>query len=163
MSFETFKPSEPGILTGTVRVIAANDSLVWVQAEQQSACGGCAQTERCGTNAVTRYLDRKAQQFQLTNDFDAKIGDRLEVGIRTETLLKVSALIYLLPLAGLGLGAIMGVRFDDGDVVTLLSGLLGLMAGFFAAKSLVTRNGLSSSVEPFFLRKLEPNNQKSGY
>lgn len=72
-------------------------------------------------------------QTELTLKGNANIGDSVVVNMPTETVLKASALAYLLPLAGLIVGLFIGNTIN-GDVTALIGGLLGLSIALLAIK-----------------------------
>lgn len=148
-------PSD-GMIRGTVRVTAVRGERAWVESESQTACGGCAATGSCGTHAISRYFGNKVVPLELNNDFDGNIGDRLEVGLMSTTLLKVAALIYLLPLAGLAIGALTAAAFNGSDGLTVAFGLVGLISGLQVSRTLYASKRFAGAVVPVVLKKLEP-------
>lgn len=151
--------NDDGMVRGTVRVVAINHQRAWVEAESEAACGGCAVAKGCGTKAISGYFSKRNIPIEIANDFNGSVGDRIEVGLRNSTILKVSAVIYLLPLVGLMTGAITAELLQAGDSLVMILGILGLGCGFYAAKSLYVSQRFANAVTPVFLRKLEPAKQ----
>ena len=76
---------------------------VWVEAGQNSACGGCQQKASCTTNALGSVLKKKSVQVDC--DIQLKTGDEVMVAIDESLLLRASLLLYLVPLIALFTGA----------------------------------------------------------
>ncbi len=144
------------LICGIVRVVVVTDTKAWVESEAKSACGSCAMAKGCGTKVISGYFGKNAAPFEMANDFEGAVGDRLEIGIENTAILKASALIYLLPLAGLVIGAILGAALNTSDIFSAGLGLIGLMAGFFLARHL----SAATSIMPVFLKKLESTEEK---
>lgn len=153
---ETMQSDGDGVIRGVVRVVALNGERAWVEAESQSACGGCSAAKGCGTKSISRYFGNRTAPLEIVNDFNGLVGDRIEVGIKNSTVIKVSALIYLVPMIGLAGGAALGELLSAGDIVTMGLSLLGLAIGFYISRSLYISNRFAAAVMPVFLRKLEP-------
>ncbi len=147
---------QDGMVTGIVRIVAIKGEKAWVESESQSACGGCAVTKSCGTKAITKYFGKKSVPLEMDNHFNGYMGDRLEVGIKNSTILKVSALIYLLPLLGLIMGGLLGDLLSGSDFFAMVFSLLGLMVGFHLSRSLYVSESFAAAVAPVFLKKLAP-------
>ncbi len=106
----------------------------------------------CGTKVISGYFGKNTVPFEMANDFEALEGDRLKIGIDNATVLKAASLIYLLPLAGLVIGAVLGETLNTNDIFSVMFGLFGLIAGFSVARHLSS----AISIIPVFLKKLEP-------
>lgn len=142
------------MICGVVRVVAIEGTTAWVESETQSACGSCAMAKGCGTKVISGYFDKNIVPLEMVNNFDGVVGDRIEVGICNATILKVSALIYLLPLLGMIAGAILGASLNAGDFFSVLFSVLGLICGFTISRSLYFSARFAASIVPVFLKKL---------
>ncbi|BDM63625.1 sigma E factor positive regulatory protein RseC [Shewanella sp. NFH-SH190041] len=91
------------------RVIEQDDSgWVMVEVEMKSACSHCASSETCGSGAIAKAFSPKVQRFALPTSRPCQPGDLLKLGLPESVLLKAAALVYLLPVAGLLLGGLIG-------------------------------------------------------
>lgn len=142
------------MVCGIVRIVAIKGLAAWVESDNQSACSGCAVVKGCGTKAISGYFNKDIGPLEMVNSFDGIIGDRIEVGIYNSTILKVSALIYLMPLVGLIIGAILGDALGGSDLFSMAFGIIGFTSGFYISKSLYASKQFASSVMPVFLKKL---------
>ena len=145
---------QPGLLRGTVRIVSAVDNKVFVEAVDQSTCGSCAASSGCGTKLIVSAFGRKSAPLQMMNDFGGVVGDRLEVGISQATLLKLSALMYLVPLVGLIVGTVFGTLADLGDGYLLICGLSGALIGIGYSRSVYRSRRFGEAIAPVYLRKL---------
>ena len=84
-------------------VVKIENHQVWVESEQNSACGGCQQKASCTTNALGSVLKKKS--VPVDSDIQLKTGDEVMVAIDESLLLRASLLLYLLPLIALFTGA----------------------------------------------------------
>ena len=89
--------NEEGIVEKTYRDKAT------VRIQRSSACAHCQSRGACQT------LSDKEMLIDVTNDLDAKDGDRVEISIPTRSLLKLSLLVYFLPIVALVIGAAVAV------------------------------------------------------
>ena len=71
----------------------------WVKTKRSSACSSCASRSHCLTQGGDQMLV-KAQ-----NTARAKKGDEVELYLSTRTRLKGTAIVYLIPVLGLFVGA----------------------------------------------------------
>ena len=82
---------------GTVEKVEAE--WAWVKTKRSSACSSCASRSHCLTQGGDQMLV-KAQ-----NTARAKKGDEVELYLNTKTKLKGTAIVYLIPVLGLFVGA----------------------------------------------------------
>lgn len=143
-----------GIVYGVVKVVAIRGQLALVEPDNQSACGGCAMSKGCGTKMISGFFSRNMKPLEVLNDFDGDVGDRIEVGMSNAAILKLSALIYLLPLMGMILAALVAASLQMGDFYSLLYAMAGLAVGFFITKSLYSSHKLSTSISLIFQKKI---------
>ena len=84
-------------------VVKIENHQVWVEAGQNSACGGCLQKASCTTNALGSVIKKKS--VPVDSDMQLKTGDEVMVAIDENLLLRASLVLYLLPLIALITGA----------------------------------------------------------
>jgi sigma-E factor negative regulatory protein RseC len=84
-------------------VVKIENHQVWVEAGQNSACGGCQQKASCTTNALGNVLKKKS--VPVDSDIQLKTGDEVMVAIDESLLLRASLLLYMVPLIALFTGA----------------------------------------------------------
>ncbi|MDD1633147.1 MAG: SoxR reducing system RseC family protein [Methylococcaceae bacterium] len=84
-------------------VVKIENHQVWVEAGQNSACGGCLQKASCTTNALGSVLKKKS--VPVDSGIQLQAGDEVIVAIDESLLLRASLLLYLMPLIALFTGA----------------------------------------------------------
>jgi len=89
-------PREQGI----VKEITNKNAVVRVM--KTSAC------DHCGSRSSCHILSGREMLVEVANDLQAKVGDHVELRVPSGSLLKLSLLVYLLPVALLVVGAYVG-------------------------------------------------------
>ncbi|MEN8215403.1 MAG: SoxR reducing system RseC family protein [Pseudomonadota bacterium] len=116
-------------------VVEINDQFAVV--ETQGTSNHCSQCAGCGTAAL---LGQKARQVKALNHKGAKVGDQVVIGLEEQALLKSSLALYLMPILGLFAAAIgyemlvTSAQLPPSEILTVLAGLFGLLAGLKWAK-----------------------------
>jgi len=142
-------------------IVKIGQEGVFVETSRASACGSCSSKEGCGTSTLSQLLGNKASTFQVLNPIGAALGERVVIGMEEAALLKSSLLMYLVPLAFLLAGAILGgwlapVRLQDAYA---LGGMfVGLALGFVALKLISASAGTNSQFQPVILRRVFSQN-----
>lgn len=86
-------------------------------------------------------------------------GDAMMLTIGPSALVAGSALVYLLPLAGLVLGAVMAEWLVPGsEAVIPMAGIAGLVSGLLLVRTGLKHAGRPGRFEPVFLRTLPVSN-----
>lgn len=87
--------------------------------------------------------------IEVINDLHAKVGDRVEISVPTGSLLKLSLLVYVMPILALIVGAYVGgVWAESFEVELTLGSILG--------------GGLAMGITFYMLRKLDRAAQAKG-
>ncbi|CAM2938385.1 SoxR reducing system RseC family protein [Vibrio rarus] len=81
--------------------------------EQQTSCKGCASKSSCATGQVSKAIGNKQHAWTLTSKVKVQVGDIIEIGLPEKALLAAAALVYLIPLLFLFLGALVGAEISD--------------------------------------------------
>ena len=108
----------------------SNDGRAVVVAEKGQGCGSCSSVSHC-------HGGRSAGEHKTVvfNHVGAKVGDRVMLSVDSGTLLSRLALIYLVPVVIMLIGAFVGASMDGGGGVTsggqsVGYGLAGFVLGF---------------------------------
>ena len=89
-------PAEEGV----VEEIKNRNALVRVK--KSSACKNCASRDSCEVNSTRDML------VEVYNEVEAREGDWVELSIPAGSFLGLSIMVYLFPVAGLVVGALLG-------------------------------------------------------
>ena len=106
------------------------DGHATVTAERGQGCGSCSAAAQCHGGSASR-----THQTTALNQAGAKVGDRVMLTVASGTLLSRMAVLYLIPVAGMLIGAFSGTPATGGinaagDSRSILLGLTGFAAGF---------------------------------
>lgn len=107
--------TEEGIIEKT------QDNRARVRIERSSSCTQCESRGAC------RVVGGKAMVIDVSNPLRAKVGDRVEIGVPTQSFLKLTLLVYLLPVIALIMGAGLGRAW--GQTIGLESSLAAVLGG----------------------------------
>lgn len=108
----------------SARVSRVEGDTAWVVAEAPASCGVCA-GKGCGSSVFGRMLHAQDPEYPVENRIAAQPGDAVVVAVEDGALLGAALRAYVLPLALLVLGALVGAAFGDAGAVT--GGLIGLL------------------------------------
>lgn len=144
------------MLTEQIRIKRIEDNALVLETRRSSQCGACSLKQGCGHHLMDHFL--RGHQNELSTrigiDYPAasfREGDTVLLTMEEGVLLKASAILYGLPLAGL-LGAVLLAGMFSSHELTLLAGAFaGLAAGLLVARALspvVVAGGLSVSPLP---------------
>lgn len=129
------------------RVTALDGGYAYVSAKPSSACEGCSQKGVCHVLGGSGDVMIKA-----INEVRADVGDHVIVAVSSRTFFKASAVIYLLPVAALIAGGMVGKyiakSLNTGVSPELLSAIIGFVSlgiSFFIVKALSKKIGESKS------------------
>ncbi|WP_438971902.1 SoxR reducing system RseC family protein [Methylophaga sp.] len=115
-------------------VIRRDAHQVWVEAERQSTCGQCQARKGCGTGLLAKHIGQRFSRIAVKTNKNLKIGQNVVVSIPEQALLSGAFMMYLVPLLMLFASATLARMANSGELVEIIAGLSGLLAGFFLVK-----------------------------
>jgi sigma-E factor negative regulatory protein RseC len=118
---------------GVIEKIFRQKAVIRIQ--KNSACAHCDSRGAC------QVISDKEMLIEIANDLQAKVGDHVEISVKESSLVKLSLLVFFLPIVALVVGAYAGGALADSlDIDSTLSSVLGgaLAMGitFFALRRL---------------------------
>jgi sigma-E factor negative regulatory protein RseC len=133
------------------RVVSIENDWVWVETHQTTACKSCSAKAGCGQSLINSVFSGKRHYVKVAaNGIKDKVHlhDEVEIAIPENVMLRGSFLLYLLPLAGLIAGAIMGQHFisAQGD----LGSIAGAIAGFSITAVFIRWHSHRNSANPAY-------------
>lgn len=137
-----------------VTVVSVDGDSAFVETSGAAGCSSCAGVGGCGTRKLLAIFGNKSVALRVDNRFDAEVGDRVEIGIEHATILKLSALSYLMPLVGLTGGGAVGAVAGLGDVASFAFALIGLAAAFGYSRYLYSTARWEREIAPICLRRI---------
>ena len=116
---------------GVIEEIVQQKAVVRIQ--KSSACAGCDSRGSC------MAMEDKTMLIELANELQANVGDRVELGMRSGSLIKLSLLIYFFPVIGFVAGAFIAAAWAeslhiDSTTASLLGGIIVMAITFFVLK-----------------------------
>lgn len=141
------------------RVERLEGPSAWVQCSSRSACQRCASGQGCGGGLLGSLLGDRLHRVRVDmREIELRPGDQVELGIREIGLVWAAIIAYLLPLAGLLLGAIAAGAMAgfDSDGFTLAGGLAGLLLAIAASRRLSAHIGPRLDLSPHVVRIVGP-------
>ncbi len=137
---------------GIIEKIMDRKALVRIQ--QSSGCTTCESRHSCDVAS-----NKKKIVMEVANNLQAKIGDRVEISIPESSLLKLSLLVYLLPVVALLIGALMGSILahpfqTDSTLTSIIGGAIAMAVVFCVLKVLDRRTKTAEKYYPRMTRIL---------
>jgi len=113
---------------GVVEEIVQEKAVVRIQ--KSSACAGCESRGSCMST------EDKPMPVELANELQANVGDRVELGMPSGSLMKLSLLVYFFPVIGFVAGAFITAAWAeslhmDSTTASLLGGFVAMAIVFF--------------------------------
>ena len=141
------------------QVVEIIGSQLVLQAQTQSACGSCSASKGCGTSVLSKVIGRKFTRFQVENCIDAKVGDTVVVGISEDALLTGSMVMYIIPILGMLVFALLAnaslvSHVEYRDLSIAASGIMGLVLGSLLSRWYFQRQSSRQRFAPVVLRKI---------
>lgn len=136
-------------------VVAVGEGHVWLETQRRSSCGGCQASGGCGTATLTKLWPGRRNRVRAIAEPGLQPGDEVIVGLAEGALLRGAMLIYLLPLALLLVGALLGqtVFAGAGEEPVVALGIVGLGLGFLVVRVLSRRLRHDIRFHPVVLRR----------
>lgn len=138
-------------------VIEAQGEYVWVEAERQRGCCSCS-FEGCDSAVLAKVLGKRPVRVRALTQIPLHEGEEVIIGISENTLVKISLIVYLIPLLLMVFGAVLGDALfsGSGEGIAILSGVWGCVAGFVWLFIFSRRTQASREFQPVVLRRSIP-------
>ena len=116
-----------------------NKGVVTLQTIKSSACGRCKESDTCSTSILSKYFANKSIELNLDTDLPVKIGDYVTVGLEEQALVRLTVLIYFIPIIVMFVFAILGTFITDylnitNELLIIAFALIGLGGSFIGLK-----------------------------
>ena len=147
-------------LATVTKVVPAQQGFqVTLSCEQQTSCSSCQSSKSCGTGIVSKAFGNKTLFWRLQTTQALEAGEVVEIGLPEKSVLQSAALVYLLPLFFMMLGAWLGDQWlapmlGFGEGIVILTALLFIALGVGVAKHYAKVLELRSQQQVVLLRKL---------
>jgi sigma-E factor negative regulatory protein RseC len=144
--------TEEGIVTKVY------SSTAWVKCTKSAACESCSAKGFC--DSVGGGGSDDVVEVEAINAAGAKVDDRVTISFETSSLLKVSFLVYMVPVLFLILGVVIGDKIApifnyDQSIFSVFVGFLFLLAAFFFVKAKGKELSKKDEYQPKIIRILK--------
>ena len=142
---------------GTV-VCADRDGWAEVVTDKLEACANCASARNCASTCKSTRITSR-----VLNDVGAKEGDLVAIYMSSASVLKSAALLYLVPVAFLILGAIIGNAISErwtmaASSAAIIFSLVGFVLGVIFLAVFSKRHPAMHRLTPNITRIIVPAN-----
>lgn len=117
-----------------------------------SGCSSCSARAACGSYALSKIGPNIEHQLEVEIAQPLFLGQKVEVGIPEESLLRFAMLVYLTPLFGLFFAAGLAQFADLGQLLVAILGILGGFLGFFLARKIASYWRDETEFQPVILQ-----------
>ncbi len=119
------------MITEQAIVLRAAGPQVELELQRDSSCNGCELVDGCGVGALGRLLGRRRKSLVIDTDRRLQPGDRVVLAVPERALVRMSLLVYGLPLVGLLGGALLPAALWPGasDALAVVFGATGFAVG----------------------------------
>lgn len=138
---------EIGVITGQ------RTGWIEVTTELKSGCSGCEQRSRCGAGLLSKALPDRRGVLEFAIEHDFSLGDKVELLIPENVMVRFSLLMYALPLLIGALVALLshGLWSGSEGLVILLTFAsvavtLGCLKQYFKAHDTKIRKSLQIQI-----------------
>lgn len=140
---------------GVVIKLGERPNTAWVMTTRSGACESCASRENCHAGATGEH-----QEVEAMNVVGARAGDRIQLMIRTGSLIKATFLLYVFPVlcmlggavAGHLLAAALGVV--NNSALAAVVAMMALGAGLWVVRTRGRQLGQDVAYRPHIVRIL---------
>ncbi|MES9935164.1 MAG: SoxR reducing system RseC family protein [Sedimenticola sp.] len=140
-------------------VTASEEGFAIVETQRKSTCGGCEASSTCGTSVLSKVFGNRNNRFRVRDPIGVKPGEQVIIGLPEAALPKASFIFYILPLFAMLLGAILGEwfagqnNFSTTEPMTIICGLLGLLAGLLGVRRFSLKASRNNQYQAVILRR----------
>lgn len=123
------------MVTEVAQVIDVQGDFALVECISKSACGSCHAADNCGNSSIAKAFKPHTNRFQVKMKYPVLPGQRIQIGLPAQSVVRSAMLVYLLPLVVMVFGVAIAVGlFGNSDGVALAGCAIGAVIGFFGAR-----------------------------
>ena len=126
------------------------DRKAIVRVQKSSACAQCSSRDSCN-------IPDRVVELEVSNDLQAKVGDHVEISVPEGAIVKLSMLVYLLPIIALMIGAFAGGLLAEAFRInstpaSVFGGVLLMVITFYGLRRLERAKNLGNKYQPRMTR-----------
>ncbi len=144
----------------TGQIVDVQGAFAWVESEPSSSCGSCAVNKGCGTGAIAKVLGQRRVRLRVLNRIEARVGDRVVIGVPETGLLRGALAVYAAPLFGLFAGTLAGYALASrfypewpADPAAIAGALAGFVGGLAWLRGFSRRTATNPAYQPVVIRQ----------
>jgi sigma-E factor negative regulatory protein RseC len=136
-------------------VVKTHGDRAVISTSRRGVCDGCSEKSSC---AFDKALGKdEPVEVEAVNTARALPGDFVEFDLEGHTELKVSLLVWVVPLLGIIAGAVLGTACSDaGDIATLIGAAVGFILAFAIVIFVDRRSRDDPRLTPHILKVIKP-------
>ncbi len=141
------------------KVIAIEQDIAWVETFQTSSCTACSAKAGCGTGVLNSIFAGKRHYVKVSLKQHSQaihLHDEVELSIPDHIMLKSSFWVYLLPLALMIAGALIGLEFQSNDAGSILGAVSGLILSGLILRAHAVLHQHDARFQPTLHRIIRP-------
>lgn len=137
------------------KVMAVSEGFAEVETIRTSSCSTCRARHGCGHHAIAQVSPANRMRMQAIDPLSVEVGQRVVIGIPEDTLLQASLWMYLMPLLGLVVGAVLPSMWNGSSHLAVILSIAGFLMGLLFARRKANRSSNNQDFYPKILR-IEP-------
>ncbi len=106
------------------QVLGWHQGIARVRVDRSTACGSCQARAACG-KGLSQMAGRRSHEVDARCEQPVQVGDTVVLGVEESLLVQGALLVYLLPLAALLAGALLGAWLQNGEGWSIALGFAG--------------------------------------
>ena len=142
-----------GKVVEIVRSAAGERAIVDVDAA--AACPRCAAGRGCGAGILQGSGKTRRVEVLIDHGLTLREGDSVRLQLEGSSVLKASAIVYGIPLAGAAIGAAFAYLLGLGDGGASVLAIAGLAAGFLVGRRRLQRRECLAAFTPTAVGRLQ--------
>lgn len=137
------------------RVVAVEPGAVWVETVRKSTCSSCSVKAGCGQGLLEQLgASGRRGYVRAVSSLQLNVGDAVVIGVREDLLVRGSLLVYLLPLFGLFVAAVLAEQMALSEPWIIFSALIGFLLACCAVRWRSRVTAGDPDLQPVVLRAL---------
>lgn len=133
-------------------VVSWQQGVAVLRCEPLSGCGSCQSRTSCGSGLLSKAGG--SAEHELTVNYQQPLvpGQKVEIGIAETSLLQSALLVYLVPLLGLMLGAVLFHAIFASELAAAAGAIIGTAASFWGVHRWSAALANSQRYQPVILQ-----------
>jgi len=123
-------------------VVKITSSKIFLESYRDQPCGLCGKNQGCGNSLWGKFLNHKSDMIAVDNNVEVKQGNIVNIHYDERKLLKISLMIYFVPLASLLFFLSLAQYYLNSVGYSLLGAIFGIFFGILISRKYTKSSGL---------------------